>query len=37
MVKFKAYVTVTVPVEVSVDDKWKEMEKYADTLPGEIT
>lgn len=37
MVKFKAYVTVTVPVEISVDDKWKEMEKYADTLPGEIT
>ena len=37
MVKFKAYVTVTIPVEVSVDDKWKEMEKYGNTLPGKIT
>ena len=31
MVKFKAYVAVTVPVDFTLDDKWKEMEKYADT------
>ena len=29
MVKFKAYVAVTVPVEFTLDNKWKEMEKYA--------
>lgn len=37
MVKFKTNVTVTIPIEVSVDDKWKEMEKYGDTPPGKIT
>lgn len=31
MVKFKAYVAVIVPVDFALDDKWKEMEKYADT------
>lgn len=37
MVKFKAYVAVTIPVEFSIDDEWKKMEKYADTPFMELT
>ena len=34
--KFIAYVTKCVPVEVEVDDKWKRMEDYGNVPWGEL-
>lgn len=35
--KFIAYVTKCVPVEVEVDDKWKPMEEYGNTSGRNLT